>query len=349
MESELLEDLGTSDKLSCYQAIPRQLFMIREVLWNDEAFRQTRYVHASVCARLLHKAFAFLGRERQPGPHLNLTRSPTEAAFATTLRLISGCQDEAPQEVQLHCYIAELNLVHDLVAIMEASNMNKNMALTFQEHNGFQLTTNALLAARSAEMDANHQLHAMFGAQWFFAHISIWVYVLQAAADRSIISVAETAVDIKILYHVEWYTAFHLERSDKLDQRGEVFDNLHVTIAHLITLVDLSASHVFKMEFRHQLLSTSRRCVKQRDAQGNLAIPMPPELFYDGLPRDWLFPHDLISNVNEEPTCGALACEAPWGEDVTMLHCSRCRKMCYCSKACQKSHWKLHKPYCNPS
>ena len=31
------------------------------------------------------------------------------------------------------------------------------------------------------------------------------------------------------------------------------------------------------------------------------------------------------------------------------LRCSRCRTALYCSKACQKKHWKVHKNICEDS
>ncbi|KAF8307552.1 hypothetical protein DL93DRAFT_2177243 [Clavulina sp. PMI_390] len=194
------------DTDSYYEAIPQQIMMIREILWKDEAFRRTRYVRASSCARLLQKALAFLGGGKQAGPHLNLTRSSTEAAFATTLRFISGSQDDAPQVLQLQCQLFELALMHDFVVIMESSKMKKSMSFTFQEHNGFHVTTNPPLAARGAEMDPKQLLHGVFGAGWFFSTLECEI----------------AAVDIKILYHIEWHTAFYLMWSDKRDQQVHI-------------------------------------------------------------------------------------------------------------------------------
>ena len=35
-------------------------------------------------------------------------------------------------------------------------------------------------------------------------------------------------------------------------------------------------------------------------------------------------------------------------EKTNLSKCSRCRSVFYCSKECQKSHWKVHKPNCKP-
>jgi len=43
------------------------------------------------------------------------------------------------------------------------------------------------------------------------------------------------------------------------------------------------------------------------------------------------------------PVCAGLGCGSTAPAEMT---CSRCMCTCYCSKECQKSDWKLHKPYC---
>ena len=39
---------------------------------------------------------------------------------------------------------------------------------------------------------------------------------------------------------------------------------------------------------------------------------------------------------------------SPAFETVQLLACAACEKVYYCGKACQKSHWKVHKPSCVP-
>ena len=36
------------------------------------------------------------------------------------------------------------------------------------------------------------------------------------------------------------------------------------------------------------------------------------------------------------------------GDSVALKRCSRCKKMFYCSAACQSIQWESHKPYCKP-
>ncbi len=43
------------------------------------------------------------------------------------------------------------------------------------------------------------------------------------------------------------------------------------------------------------------------------------------------------------PTC------ATCGDSAPSKKCGRCQKMYYCSRGCQKSHWRTHKLTCRPS
>jgi hypothetical protein len=38
--------------------------------------------------------------------------------------------------------------------------------------------------------------------------------------------------------------------------------------------------------------------------------------------------------------------ESPQRAALTLSKCGRCMKVAYCSKGCQKAHWKLHKQQC---
>jgi splicing suppressor protein 51 len=42
------------------------------------------------------------------------------------------------------------------------------------------------------------------------------------------------------------------------------------------------------------------------------------------------------------------ACASCAKTDVHLLLCSGCKLVSYCGKACQKAHWKAHKPSCTP-
>lgn len=45
--------------------------------------------------------------------------------------------------------------------------------------------------------------------------------------------------------------------------------------------------------------------------------------------------------------CGACGCKTAKGGSGALLLCSKCKKKRYCSRECQKEHWKKHKLICN--
>ena len=50
------------------------------------------------------------------------------------------------------------------------------------------------------------------------------------------------------------------------------------------------------------------------------------------------------------PVCDMQVCafceESPLRAALTLSRCGKCKQVCYCSTACQKAHWKLHKKTC---
>ncbi|CAJ1961753.1 unnamed protein product [Cylindrotheca closterium] len=49
----------------------------------------------------------------------------------------------------------------------------------------------------------------------------------------------------------------------------------------------------------------------------------------------------------KQETCSHCGKQEP-AESISHMSCSRCKLVHYCSKACQKAHWKHHKQYCVP-
>ena len=47
-------------------------------------------------------------------------------------------------------------------------------------------------------------------------------------------------------------------------------------------------------------------------------------------------------------TCDSCGAEEKPESGVKLLRCARCKQTSYCSKDCQKIHWKMHKPNCEP-
>ena len=62
-----------------------------------------------------------------------------------------------------------------------------------------------------------------------------------------------------------------------------------------------------------------------------------PSLFTDTLPR---LPSDP-ANMSEMAACASCT------ESQDLKQCARCKTVLYCSAACQRAHWQVHKPSCH--
>ncbi|XP_014557281.1 hypothetical protein COCVIDRAFT_97644 [Bipolaris victoriae FI3] len=88
-------------------------------------------------------------------------------------------------------------------------------------------------------------------------------------------------------------------------------------------------------------LLTTRRWETGKRIKHNLSIEYAPmDIWGDGIPMSphWLYkPLDLSSCT----TCGATATQ-----DKALQRCGKCGTATYCSDACQKRDWKVHKGVC---
>eukprot|EP01032_Pedospumella_encystans_P009239 gene9239-10895_t len=58
----------------------------------------------------------------------------------------------------------------------------------------------------------------------------------------------------------------------------------------------------------------------------------------------------VVARVRKRAGMGVVTCEACGAEEPTETEfrkCAVCKSCCYCSKDCQKSHWKEHRRFCN--
>jgi len=55
------------------------------------------------------------------------------------------------------------------------------------------------------------------------------------------------------------------------------------------------------------------------------------------------------SRRRDDPYGDRYMCSACMRVVNRTMRCSRCKRVAYCSKECQKAHWKTHKPFCKPA
>ena len=64
-----------------------------------------------------------------------------------------------------------------------------------------------------------------------------------------------------------------------------------------------------------------------------------------GYAQSWF--ERLPHHAGREKSKRCLHCSKGLGEpEIKFMYCSKCRKVCYCSKECQKANWKDHKLVC---
>ncbi|KAF8307543.1 hypothetical protein DL93DRAFT_2177228 [Clavulina sp. PMI_390] len=315
-EAETMGELEKSERLAFQRAAPEQIVAIRDVLWKDIAFRDKRCESAAACAPVLDRIL----KEWNPFSRVtSLLASSALAAFATTLNLLSEGQEEVETSQKVLCQYSELFLVRDIWDIHVAPDVMNNMVLAFQERQGFQVMANAMKIVHTAALDPQHELHKVLSTDWFLQHVKMWERVLFAGSSSSPALVAEAAVNAKILYHAERYSlSLLMVPKPAADYYVEFMNDLILIMFRLSDLIKDTTSEELRLEFRHQMLSIYRRCARQRDLRGNLLHPLaPPNIEFQ---YAWLFPRSYIDDLGEEPTCGAIACETSWGEDVVMQH-----------------------------
>ncbi|KAK3700791.1 hypothetical protein LTR37_015763 [Vermiconidia calcicola] len=101
------------------------------------------------------------------------------------------------------------------------------------------------------------------------------------------------------------------------------------------TMLEHNCTRMFPGETTLKEVGSSKIIeIKQKDGRVIPSMIGPPQDEELGLTP--IHPHHLCA------TCGAEK-QADGGE---LLGCARCQDRKYCSKGCQKRHWKFHKPIC---
>lgn len=104
------------------------------------------------------------------------------------------------------------------------------------------------------------------------------------------------------------------------------------------------------------LVETANAMVDDSDDKSNglgykmLNVMSPGGIFNTGMGNstDSIIMKELRSKLHNPDACAE--CSARHGQDGTeLLQCSRCKDRKYCSSACQKKHWKIHKKLCKPA
>jgi len=92
-----------------------------------------------------------------------------------------------------------------------------------------------------------------------------------------------------------------------------------------------------------------------RRQQGADVVVSPPAAPLTAVPANGTAPSILVplpissppTSSPPPPTCNCVHTHCvQCGEKDHLMVCSRCRTVSYCSSACQKNHWRLHKPNC---